>query len=90
MDTRSLSETDLLGLFVRLWQETLNDPELGPEDNFFIVGGHSLLALRLLGRVHKYTGVELTLAELLDAPTPAELVAAHGETITTAMRQADE
>ncbi|MFL6119325.1 phosphopantetheine-binding protein [Actinophytocola sp.] len=84
MSTRSTNTGDsrLLDQLVALWRETLADPEIGPDDNFFTVGGHSLLALRLLGRLHELTGVELTLVDLLEAPTPAELLVAHGTALS--------
>ena len=62
----------------RLWAEALGiDPmQVGPGDSFFALGGHSLIASRLLARVGRAFGVELTLRELFAAPTPAGLAAA--------------
>ena len=57
-----------------IWAELL-EREVGPEDNFFEVGGHSLLAIRLLARLRTELGVKLTLKALIEAPTIRELAA---------------
>jgi acyl carrier protein len=45
------------------------------EDNFFLLGGHSLLGTQLIARVRDSFGVELTLRALFDAPTISRLSA---------------
>jgi aryl carrier-like protein len=56
-----------------LWSETLGvDPDaIGRDDHFFLLGGHSLVAARLLARLREGRGVELTMAALFRAPTLA-------------------
>lgn len=52
-----------------IWQQVLGTKTLGIADNFFDVGGHSLLAVRLLARVSQATGQELPVASLFYEPT---------------------
>lgn len=56
-----------------IWSEVLEieQPEL--HDNFFAMGGHSLLAARVMSRVQKVFQVELDLRNLFEAPTIASL-----------------
>ncbi|MEU4244959.1 amino acid adenylation domain-containing protein [Actinoplanes sp. NPDC026619] len=61
---------------LEIWRELLQDPRLGPDDNFFLAGGQSLLAVRMLSRLSRLTAITLTLDELLDHPT-ATAFAAH-------------
>ncbi|MGK5630444.1 methyltransferase, partial [Streptomyces sp. URMC 123] len=59
---------------VRLWEEVLGIDGIGVRDNFFDLGGESLLAMQLLARLRDATGTELSLHRIFDAPTVAELV----------------
>jgi hypothetical protein len=69
-----MSQNDnLTTLFVDLWRSFLNDAALGQDDNFFLAGGHSLAALRLIDRIAMTTGHTVSLVLLLDNPTPASL-----------------
>ncbi len=55
-----------------LWRELLEDPSIGPDDNFFTVGGDSLFATRFLLEAERVAGRELPLNLLFQAPTPRE------------------
>ncbi len=54
-------------------QEVLDDPIVRAEDNFFLIGGNSLLGMRLIARVSEVLGIDLTLQHLFEAPTVARL-----------------
>lgn len=59
-----------LNAIIHIWQEVLGTSQVGPDDNFFDLGGQSLLALTLAIKVQKIFGVTYPLAALLKAPTP--------------------
>ena len=54
-----------------IWSDLLKIQEIGPYDDFFDLGGDSLLAVRAFERMQALTGVNLPLATLLSAPTIA-------------------
>ncbi|HVG18515.1 MAG TPA: amino acid adenylation domain-containing protein, partial [Blastocatellia bacterium] len=54
---------------VRIWEAVLNAGPVGVTDNFFEVGGHSLLALHLLARIRSEFGRDFPLSVLLREST---------------------
>lgn len=58
------------------WQEILRVPSVGRGDDFFDLGGHSLLCMQLIGRLRNRLGVELTPAALFAAPVLRDLAQA--------------
>ncbi|HKS30093.1 MAG TPA: condensation domain-containing protein [Pyrinomonadaceae bacterium] len=65
--------TDVEIQLAEIWKRLLGIRELGIHDSFFELGGHSLLAIQLISQVNKAFKVELTLAQLFEAPTIASL-----------------
>ncbi len=51
-----------------VWREVLGLEKVGVEDNFFDVGGHSLLLVRLHSRLQEVLGREISLMELFSHP----------------------
>jgi amino acid adenylation domain-containing protein len=58
---------------LEIWREVLNNRTLGITDNFFEVGGHSLLGIRLFTQIEKIFSQSLPLNLLYQAPTVAQL-----------------
>ncbi|MES2661739.1 MAG: amino acid adenylation domain-containing protein, partial [Pseudomonadota bacterium] len=53
---------------VKIWTDVLHRP-VSAEDDFFAVGGHSLLAIKILHRVENEFGIRLHLGDVFDHPT---------------------
>ena len=58
-----------------IWANLLGLERVSLHDNFFALGGHSLIATQVMVRVQKTTGVELPLRVLFESPTVAKLAA---------------
>ncbi|MFD4205269.1 amino acid adenylation domain-containing protein [Micromonospora tulbaghiae] len=57
-----------------IFAAVLDRPTVAPDDNFFDLGGESLLASRLLTRLQATFGAQLTPRQFFTAPTPADVV----------------
>ncbi|GIF16350.1 non-ribosomal peptide synthetase [Actinoplanes teichomyceticus] len=70
-------------LVCRLFEDVLRLPRdtVGADAGFFDLGGDSLLATRLLGRLRQETGAEVPITALFDAPTPAAIARRVAERI---------
>ncbi|MCP6760233.1 MAG: amino acid adenylation domain-containing protein [Fischerella sp. CENA71] len=60
---------------VKLWENLLNTSPIGVRDNFFNLGGHSFLAVRLMAQIQDRFGHNLTLSTLFENPTIEKLAA---------------
>nr|WP_248277579.1 non-ribosomal peptide synthetase [Brasilonema sp. UFV-L1] len=54
---------------VKTWENLLNTSPIGVTDNFFDLGGHSFLAVRLMAQIHDRFGHNLPLSTLFENPT---------------------
>jgi acyl carrier protein len=74
-DEPTATESTLL----ELWSEVLGVTAIRLDDDFFSLGGHSLLGMRLFARIQKSLGVSLPLAVLFKAPTVRRLASVIDE-----------
>jgi amino acid adenylation domain-containing protein len=65
--------TEAEKLVAQTWMEVLGRAEVGVDDDFFALGGHSLHATRVVGRLRAAAGVEVPVRALFDRPTVAAL-----------------
>jgi surfactin family lipopeptide synthetase A len=56
-----------------IWEEVLELRPVGIKDNFFDIGGHSLLAIRLMSKIEQAFGKNLPLTTLFSGPTVEQL-----------------
>lgn len=83
---------------LKIWTEVLGLHVIGLEDNFFDLGGHSLLLPKVLTRVRELAGREVSMVDLFRYPTvqslagfvAGEQVPAGGEAIPEATKDKRE
>jgi amino acid adenylation domain-containing protein/thioester reductase-like protein len=61
-------------LLARAWEDVLRLDEVGSEDNFFDLGGHSLAAAQLSSQVEQGFGVHVSMPLFMEDPTPGGLL----------------
>ncbi|MEV5873289.1 phosphopantetheine-binding protein [Streptomyces sp. NPDC052101] len=69
--------TTLVQEMSALWEEHLDGREVGADDDFFELGGNSLIGIKIIDRVSQDYGVQLSVRDFYLAQTPtrvAELV----------------
>ncbi|MEM6684277.1 MAG: amino acid adenylation domain-containing protein [Bacteroidota bacterium] len=74
VETFRAATTALEKQVVSIWENILDRKHIGLDDDFFVLGGHSLRATRLLNAYHKTFEVRLALSDLFAATTVASQV----------------
>jgi amino acid adenylation domain-containing protein len=69
----ALPGTDLERKIAAIWQEVLGVEQVGVEDNFFDVGGHSLLLIRVHSRLRDSLRLNHSIIDLFQFPTISSL-----------------
>ncbi|MBN9381670.1 MAG: amino acid adenylation domain-containing protein [Chitinophagaceae bacterium] len=70
-----------------IWEEVLEKDKVGVRDNFFTLGGHSILAARVLSRINKAFSVKLALKEIFIHPTIEKMAIVIGRSGKTAVTE---
>jgi len=65
----------LVSELCQIWAGALGSRNVHPDDDFFALGGHSLVAARLVAEATQRTGITVSLDWLFDRPTPAGMAA---------------
>ena len=68
-------KTECENKLVALWSELLKIDKIGIHDDFFDLGGHSLLMTQMILRVNRTFGSTLSLKEFYNCPTVAKMAA---------------
>ena len=58
-----------------LWSKLLRIDRVGLQDNFFDLGGNSLLALQMIAKIHQEEGIDIPVLKLYQHPTIAGIAA---------------
>ena len=58
---------------MKIWEEVLRLDQVGINDDFFDLGGHSLMATQVISRVRETFKTELPVASLFECPTVASM-----------------
>jgi hypothetical protein len=82
--------TDAERLVAAAWADVLGTPAFGVDDDFFDLGGHSLLITRVAARIRDAAGVELALRTLFRRRTVAELAEAVEDAVLDELEALDE
>lgn len=65
--------TSVEKVLASIWAKVLNVEQVGVYDNFFVIGGNSLLGTQLISSVRKIFQVKLPLTSLFETPTLVEM-----------------
>src|SRR6185295_6328707 len=69
VESRMAASTPTEQTLAEIWQGVLGIPSIGVNESFFEIGGHSLLAARVITQARDIFGVELPISKIFEAPT---------------------
>lgn len=73
IDESMRGKEDVSVKLAEMWQKLLGVESVGPDDDYFVLGGDSILAVQLFCEIEATFGVKMPVASLFDAPTIASL-----------------
>ena len=68
-EVHTLPGTPLQARLLEIWKDILKVENIGIDDNFFNLGGHSLKAMKMIEKIYSELGIELTLRTIYNLPT---------------------
>lgn len=83
-------QTSLEAQLAALFATSLHLDRVGVDENFFLLGGYSLLGMRLLAQITAIYGVELRMRTLFDAPTVRQLAVAIEQQLIAKLEEMSE
>lgn len=66
-------QSDLENSLVKIWSQLLKIDQVGMEDNFFDLGGHSLLVVQMMSALKEQLNLELSITKIFQYPTIRDL-----------------
>ena len=69
--TNDISDTEKI--LLNIWKECLCNENIGVNDNYFIVGGDSLTAASIIGKVKNKMGIEISIKDIFQSASVASL-----------------
>ncbi len=69
VDDKAIGDADLVNVLAKAWSDILQTDAFGTDDNFFDVGGHSLLVVQMHQRLQRDLGVRFPVLSLFEHPT---------------------
>ncbi|MEU5897009.1 MULTISPECIES: acyl carrier protein [Streptomyces] len=82
-----MNKQQLTDTVIAFWERATGEEGLTPEDNFFDLGGESLVAAKILALVEREYGLEAELHLIFDNPTIEEFVDAVDEELSAKAQQ---
>jgi len=73
LENSAAAVTDTEKNLANVWQEVLNITSIGIDDNFFDLGGSSMVAISAINKINTTTGASVTIASLYQLPTIRQL-----------------
>jgi thioesterase domain-containing protein/acyl carrier protein len=70
---KSVKASELEKKVINIWKSSLKVEEIGLDDDFFMLGGHSMIAAQVMQKLEKETSIRLPLTALFEAPTVKKL-----------------
>lgn len=66
-------ESEIEKAVAEIWKDVLKLEKVGTRDNFFDLGGHSLLLVRVMNRIQQSLGKDVTIVDMFQRPTIHDL-----------------